>query len=110
MLRIESKQKEWVNQMLIPYSVFFAAACVASLAACIVKSRMLLRKWSSRVQPEAQSRRASLGGVPISEHLAKHPSVTALKERFGDRQLERRKYYCYVLSAVAQDIPVGISP
>jgi hypothetical protein len=104
---VESKQKEWVGKMLIPYAVFFAAASAASLVAGTVKLRLLAHKWRSRVQTGVQTRRPTLGGVPISPHLASHASVLSLKDRLDERQLERYKYYCYLLAAVAQDIPMG---
>ncbi len=104
---VESKQKEWVGKMLIPYAVFFAAASSASLVAGTVKLRLLAHKWRSRVQTGNQNRRPSLGGVPISPHLSSHESVVKLKHRLDERQLERYKYYCYLLAAVAKDIPMG---
>ena len=104
---VESKEKEWVGSMLVPYAVFFAAASAASLLAGAVKLRLLAHKWRSRVQTGAQTRRPTLGGVPISPHISGHESVVKLKERLDERQLERYKYYCYLLAALAQDIPMG---
>jgi hypothetical protein len=94
--------------MLIPYAVFFAAACAASLVAGTVKVRLLIHKWRSRLQTGEQTpRRSSLGGVAISPQLGSHKSVISLKERFDGRQLERYKYYTYLMAAVAEDIPMG---
>ena len=104
---IQSKKRDWVSNMLIPYAVFFAASCAASLLAVIVKLRLFLHKWRSRGQAGSQSRRPSLGGVPISPTLSNQKAVRDLKSRFDERQLERYTYYCYVLTAVVEDIPMG---
>ena len=106
-LQVDSKHKAWVYNMIVPYTVFFAVACGASLLAGIVKSRLIVHKWRSRVETGAKARRHSLGGVPIAPHLASHEAVVSLKDRLDERQLERYKYLCYLLAAVSQDIPMG---
>ncbi len=102
------KSKEWVSAMLIPYTVLFAAACCVSLSAGFIKFRLFVGKWRSRgVHGQSKKRHSSLGGVPISPHLSAHSAVSDLKERFDYHRLERYKYYCYLLVAVFEDVPMG---
>jgi hypothetical protein len=100
--------------MFIPYSVLFAAGCVASLVSCMVKFNLLVRKWRSRNVKPGQSgrfRKFSVGGVKISPELIKqesdHEAMTSLQDRFDVHQLERYKSYCYLMVAIAEDIPLG---
>ena len=94
--------------MLIPYTVLFAGACCVSLSTGLVKFYLFVAKWRSRgVHGQSKKRRSSLGGVPISPHLADHRTVSDLKERFDVHRLDRYKYYGYLLVAVFEDLPMG---
>jgi hypothetical protein len=59
------KYKAWVGSMFVPYSVLFAAACAASLAAGAVKFRLFVHKWRSRYPMGRKNRSLSIGGVQV---------------------------------------------
>jgi hypothetical protein len=108
---LESKKKAWVRAMLVPYAVFFALACVASLVATGVKLSLFIKKWRSRSSGPNRGhgqKRHSLGGVLISPNMAGDVAVAALKDRFDVHRLERYKYYSYLLLAALEDIPMGM--
>ncbi len=108
---IESKKKAWVRAMLVPYAVFFALACVASLVATLVKLRLLMKTWRSRTSGPTRGhgkKSHSLGGVSISPNMADDVAVAALNHRFDVHLLERYQLYGYLFLAVLEDIPMGI--
>ena len=110
--------KPWVARLSTPYTVFFALACAASLAAMVTKTRLLVLKLRSRLEgaegPNVTNRkRLSVGGVPIapvvSAAVARSDStiIIELKSKFDDLRLQRQLAYCHIASALLEDLPPG---
>jgi hypothetical protein len=106
---LESRKKEWVRAMLVPYAVFFASACTASLMATFVKLCLFIKKWRTRTG-RSDGPGQTLGSMKISPDISGHDAVAALKDRFDLHRLEKYKLYSYLLLAAFEDIPLGTNP
>ncbi len=106
---LESRKKEWVRAMLVPYAVFFASACTASLMATFVKLCLFIKKWRARTG-RGNGPGQTLGSMKISPDISGHDAVAALKDRFDLHRLEKYKLYSYLLLAAFEDIPLGTNP
>ena len=74
-------EKPWVEQLMVPYLVFFAVACVVSLFTLGQKGKLLADKFRQR-------QAASSNAVE---------SVETLEEKLIANKMEIRKIYCVLL-------------
>ena len=109
--------KPWVARLSTPYTVFFALACAASLAAMVTKTRLLVLKFRSRLEASnvTKRRRLSVGGVAIAPVFSaavagSDSTIVDLKSKFDDLRLQRQLAYCHIASALLEDLPMGKRP
>ncbi len=79
-------EKPWVEQLMIPYLVFFGVACVVSLFTLGQKGKLLVDKFRQR-------NAASSAG---------EESVETLEEKLIANRMEIRKIYCVLLLGAAE--------
>lgn len=94
--------KDWVNRMIIPYTVFFAVSCAVSLFSISTKMHMVFIKLRARTAGKElqMARCATIGGMPISPYLANNTAVKQLKRKLEEHKIEARRNYCHLLVAV----------
>ncbi len=93
--------KEWVNAMFIPVVVFFTLACLVTTISLAIKMHLIAKKLKDRTSVKQGS-----NGSTAAE-LSEHASVAKLKERFDYNRMAARRNYCYLLTALLQDVPMG---
>ena len=49
----QSRQKDWVRTLFVPYVVFFALSCLASAVSMVVKMQIIRQKFLSRHEAAA---------------------------------------------------------
>jgi hypothetical protein len=115
----KQSSKPWVSRLIMPYTIFFAAACAVSLATVAVKSRLLALKLRSRFDAHKVAsmskamRKLSIGGVAISPGLsasladADLGAIADLKSKFDGHRLQRQLAYCHIACALFEDLPLG---
>ena len=74
-------EKPWVEQLMVPYLVFFAVACVVSLFTLGQKSKWLVDKFRQRLATSSNA----------------VESVETLEEKLIANKMEIRKIYCLLL-------------
>ncbi len=74
-------EKPWVEQLIVPYLVFFGVACVVSLFTLGQKGKLLVDKF--------RQRQAASGNAV--------ESVETLEEKLIANKMEIRKIYCLLL-------------
>jgi hypothetical protein len=74
-------EKPWVEQLMVPYLVFFAVACVVSLFTLGQKGKLLVDKF--------RQRQAASGNAV--------ENVETLEEKLIANKMEIRKIYCLLL-------------
>jgi hypothetical protein len=115
----KQSSKPWVSRMITPYTVFFALACVVSLASIATKARLLLLKLKSRFaihEVALSNKRLSIGGVAISPGLsgvlsdsrAYLTTIAELKSKFDEHRMHRYLAYCDIACALMEDVPMGM--
>ena len=74
-------EKSWVEQLMVPYLVFFGVACVVSLFTLGQKGKLLVDKFRQRHAASS----------------AADESVETLEEKLIANKMEIRKIYCVLL-------------
>ena len=74
-------EKPWVEQLIVPYLVFFAVACVVSLFTIGQKGKLLVDKFRQRHAPSSNA----------------GESEETLEEKLLANKMEIRKIYCVLL-------------
>ncbi len=83
----QKEERPWIAQLVIPYLVFFAVACVVSLFTLFQKGKLLIDKFRRR-------RAASNNASEVHDE--------ALGEQLDTANAEIRKIYCLLVLGAAE--------
>ena len=104
--------KSWVNGLIIPFTMFFAIACIVSLFSVGIKVRVCYIQYHRRRLREITAGSIQVGsiGMRLPRQLSFQQLNTTidLAEKFQEFRINRLQHLSYIMVALLEDVPMGI--
>ena len=117
----EKAKHPWMRQLLVPYIVVFSVASVVSVGALAQKARVFVQQIQERHRAVSEGEAGDgddddhgdvtilLENVEIPAEFVRLACIKALKAKFNENLVERRRLFCDLLLGLFEGFPRSMS-
>ena len=117
----EKAKHPWMRQLLVPYIVVFSVASVVSVGALAQKARLFVQQIQERHRAVSEGEAGDgddddhgdvtilLENVEIPAEFVRLACIKALKAKFNENLVERRRLFCDLLLGLFEGFPRSMS-